>query len=123
MLRRHRLPLHQRRHMRRHRPPPGCVTIAFAAQKWSEREAGYAQEIAQLRAMLPPSDASDMASEASPSESADVDLLDPLDDSAWGKVEGAKRHKLLGRKRDELARNVRTRLSSVPPAASPFGKA
>ncbi len=76
-----------------------------------------------VQATLSASESSDTVSEASPSEAAHVDPRDPLDDNAWGKVEGAKRHKLLGRKRDELARNVRTRLSSVSPAASLFAMA
>ena len=83
----------------------------------------WADKNAQIQALLPTSDSSDTVSEASPSEAADVGIWDPMDDNAWGKVEGAKRHKLLGRKRDELARNVRSRLSAVVPAASPFGVA
>ena len=77
-------------------------------------------QIALLQAMLP---AVDAVSEASPGEAGDLELADPLDDSAWGKVERSKRHKLLGMQKDVLARNVRTKLSHVSVAASPFGKA
>ena len=100
--------------------PPGCVTITFAEEKWAEREAAYALQIAQLQALLP---AVDAVSEASPSEAGDLELADPLDDSAWGKVERSKRLKLLGMQKEVLARNVRTKLSHVSVATSPFGKA
>ena len=35
-------------------PPPGCVSIVFAEEKWAEREAVFTQQIAQLAANLGP---------------------------------------------------------------------
>jgi predicted nucleic acid-binding Zn-ribbon protein len=102
-------------------PAEGFVTVAFAEEKWAEREAAFAQQIAQLQALVVP--VTDAQSEASPSEAGDLDLADPLDDGAWSKVEPAKRHKLLHRQRDALARNVRSKLSKVSAASSPFVKA
>jgi hypothetical protein len=102
-------------------PPAGCVSIAFAEEKWAEREATFALHIAQLQAMVV--SASDAASDASPSEAGDLDLADPLDDGAWHKIERAKRHKLLHREKDMLARNVRSKLEKVSKTNSPFAKA
>jgi hypothetical protein len=102
-------------------PPAGCVSIAFAEEKWAERETAFAQHIAQLQAMVV--SATDAASDASPSEAGDLDLADPLDDGAWHKIEGAKRHKLLHREKDRLARNVRSKLEKVSRTNSPFAKA
>ena len=102
-------------------PGEGLVSIAFAEEKWAEREAAFAQQIAQLQALVVP--ALDVQSETSPSEAGDdLDLPDPLDDGAWSKVERAKRGKLLRKERDTLARNVRSKLSKVSAAASPFNK-
>ena len=100
---------------------PGCVSIAFAQEKWAEREAAFNQQIEQLRALVQPV-VMDAASEASPSEAADLDLADPLDDSAWSKVDRTKRHKLLHREKDVLAKNVRSKLSKVSTVSSPFQK-
>ena len=102
--------------------PGQCfVSIAYAEEKWAEREAAFAQQIAQLQALVVP--ALDVQSETSPSEAGDdLDLPDPLDDGAWSKVERAKRGKLLRKERDTLARNVRSKLSKVSAAASPFNK-
>jgi chromosome segregation ATPase len=101
--------------------PAGCVSIEFAEEKWAEREAAFAQQVAQLQAMVVP--ANDAASEASPSEAGDSDLADPLDDGAWNKVERTKRHKLLHKEREMLARNVRSKLAKVSATNSPFARA
>jgi hypothetical protein len=95
----------------------GYVTVAFAEEKWAEREAAFAAQIAQLQAMVV--QAEDAQSEAAPSETGDV-VPDFLDDGAWSKVERGKRHKLLLKERDTLARNVRTKLSKVALCKSPF---
>ena len=95
--------------------------VAFAEEKWAEREAAFELHIAQIQAMVV--SATDTASDASPSEAGDLDLADPLDDGAWNKVERTKRHKLLHKEREMLARNVRSKLAKVSATNSPFARA
>ena len=99
---------------------PGFVAIAFAEQKWAEREADFAQKISQLQALLDEhNDASGSAADAS-SEAPDLDKLE--EDEAWNTVEKGKRKALLGRERAKLATKVKAGLNKVSTIASPFKK-
>jgi hypothetical protein len=101
-------------------PAPGFVSIVLAEQKWLEREAAFAQQLAALQALVLP--AEDGTSEA-PSEAGDIDVPDSIDDGAWNTVDRSKRPQLLRRQRDILARNVRSKLGKVGTVSSPFSKA
>ena len=106
-------------------PPPGFVSVAFAEQKWAEREAEFAQKVAQLQALVDGqhdgvgSEAPDEAL----SESAEQTTLAMLDDDdTWSKVDRTKRKALLGREREKLATRVKASLNKVSSHASPFKK-
>jgi hypothetical protein len=101
--------------------PEGFVSIAFAEEKWAEREAVFELHCSQMQALL--GSQTDTASEVSPSEAGDLDSADPLDDGAWCKVDRAKRQKILLRDKENLSRNVRSRLEKVSKTNSPFAKA
>ena len=108
-------------------PPPGCVSIAFAEAKWAEREAAFAQQVAQLQALVSCQSAStsegSAGSEASPSVSGDLASVDDLeDDDTWSKVVPGKRKALLCRERDALATKMRSTLGKVSAVSSPFKK-
>ncbi len=105
--------------------PTGCVSIAFAEEKWAEREAAVSQQIAQLQALVCQAEThSTAASEVSPSEVGELDSVEQLEeDEAWSKVERGRRKAVLRRERDVLAVKVRTSLAKVSCAASPFVKA
>lgn len=99
------------------KPAPGFVSIAFAEEKWAEREAAFAQQLAQVQALV-------SAQPDAQSEAGDFDPPEQLeDDEAWSKVDRGKRQKLLRRERDVLATNVRSKLGKVSAASSPFKKA
>jgi hypothetical protein len=98
-------------------PPPGYVAVAFAEEKWAEREAAFSQQLAQLQALVATSP------EPAPSEAEEEDTMETVhDDDAWSKVEPAKRKALLGRQRDILAKKVRANLGKVSTIASPVNK-
>jgi hypothetical protein len=103
--------------------PPGCVSIAFAEERWAEREAAYLQEMVQLQALLGAQDDDIAPSEASPSEAGELGSADQLEaDEAWSKVERSKRKAVLGRSGRVLATKVRSGISRVSGCASPFTK-
>ena len=98
--------------------PAGFVPIAFAEEKWAEREAAYAQQLTQLQALVAAA-----PSEPAPSEAEEEDSMDQIhDDEIWNKVEPSKRKALLGRQRDILAKKVKANLCKVSNHASPFKK-
>ena len=101
-------------------PGPGYVTVAFAEEKWAEREAAFAAQIAQLQSLVTaPTDS------AAPSEVGDAEAAEQLnldDDEAWSKVERGKRHILVRKEKELLAKKVRTGLGKVSPISSPFKK-
>ena len=100
---------------------PGFVSVVFAEEKWAEREAAVAAQIAHLQALVEAG--LDAASEASPSEAGDNASAEQLeDDESWGKVEKSKRKAVLCRQPDALAKKLRTSLAKVSSAASPFIK-
>ena len=96
-------------------------SIAFAEEKWTEREASFTAQIAQLQALVA-SQVENAGSEVA-SEAGDGALADLEEDEAWAKVERGKRKAVLLRERDALAKCVRTNLSKVSTASSPFKKA
>ena len=105
-------------------PPPGFVSVAFAEQKWAEREAEFATKMAQLQALAEGQheSAGSEAQEDTFSESAEHASLDMLeDDDAWNKIDKTKRKALLGREREKLATRVKASLK-VSTHASPFKK-
>ena len=104
--------------------PPGYVSIAFAEEKWAEREAAYAQQLEQLQALVAtqPGGAS-AAAEPAPSSASDLgSLADLEEDEAWCKVDKGRRRALLHKQRDELASKVRSKLGGVATVRSPFHK-
>jgi hypothetical protein len=102
-------------------PPSGCVTVAYAEEKWQEREAAFAKQLEQLKADLGAAPANVAASGAA-SVASDLGNPDDLDDEQWGKVEKGRRSALLRRQKDELASKLRTRLNGVASVRSPFRK-
>ena len=103
--------------------PPGCVSIAFAEERWAEREAAYLQEMVQLQALLGAQDDDIAPSEASPSEAGELGSADQLEaDEAWSKIERSKRKAVLGRSGRVLATKVRSGIAKVSGCASPFTK-
>ena len=104
--------------------PPGFVSVAFAEEKWVEREAAFAHQLSQLQALVANQPGGDAASEVAPSEAGDVVPLEQLeDDEVWSTVEKGKRKAFLRREREALASKVRTNLGRLKPhAKSPFNK-
>ena len=102
-------------------PPIGCVTVAYAEEKWLEREAAFTKQLEQLKADLGAAPAHVAASGAA-SVASDLGNLDDLDDEQWSKVEKGRRSALLRRQKDELASKLRTRLNGVASVRSPFRK-
>ena len=105
-------------------PPAACaseeteekVSVAFAQQKWAEREAAFEQQLAEVRALV-------SAQTDAQSEAGEVEPMEQLeDDEAWSKVDKGKRQKLLRRERVALATSVRTSLGKVSTVSSPFKK-
>jgi hypothetical protein len=102
-------------------PPSGFVTVAYAEEKWLEREALFTKQLEQLKAELGSGPANGTISSAA-SIASDVGNPDDLDDEQWSKVEKGKRPALLRRQKDELATKLRTRLNGVASVRSPFKK-
>ena len=106
--------------------PAGYVAVAYAEQKWRERETQFEQQLAHLQALVAAQSAegASAASEGAPSVADDVASIDDLagDDEKWSQVSRAKRKALLRRERDALAGRIRTSLGKVSPIASPFVK-
>jgi hypothetical protein len=102
--------------------PHGFVSVSFAEEKWAEREAAFAQQIAQLQALVASQgEGGAAASDASPSVAGDIAAMEDLeDDEAWSKVTREKRKTVLRRERDVLASKVRSSLGKSPSHASPF---
>ena len=101
--------------------PPGFVSIQFADGKWAEREAVFAQQIAQLTALVAAQgEGSAAASEGSPSVADEDEDLEG--DEAWSQVTRDKRRKVLRKERDVLASKVRSSLGKVSSHASPFNE-
>ncbi len=105
-------------------PPPGYVSIAFAEEKWLEREKAFAQHIAQTLALAGSStEGNGTPSEASPSVAGDLGSVEDLEDDAnWNKVASGRRKTLLCRERNILASKVRANLGKVSTGVSPFLK-
>ena len=102
-------------------PPEGFVSIAFAEEKWAEREAQVAEQIAQLQALVT-TYASTQGESLSDVANASGDVENLEDDEVWNTVERGKRKAVLGKQRDALATKVRTSLAKVSGHASPFKK-
>ena len=101
--------------------PEGCVSVAFAEQKWAEREAAFAQQLAQLRALVAEAQDMDAPDEADASVASDLGSMAELEDGKrWAQVAKGSRRALLRRQRDDLASKVRTKLKGVSTASSPF---
>ena len=105
----------------RRRLPLALFPLPLQKKKWAEREASFVQQLAQLQALVGQG-GSDAASEAAPSEAADVAPAEQLvDDEVWAKVDRGKRRALLRREREVLATKVRTSLGKVKAStSSPF---
>ena len=104
-------------------PPPGYVSVAFAEQKWAEREAEVAQRMAQLQALVENQQDGAGASDDAVSETAEQAPLDKLEeDETWNKIDRSKRKALLGREREKLATKARASLNKVSASTSPFKK-
>ena len=104
-------------------PPDGWVSVAFAEEKWAEREQEFTRQLAQLQALVAGGAEDGGQSEASPSEAGDVIPADQLeDDEAWRNIEPGKRRSVLRQERNALAKRVRINLGKVSSAASPFKK-
>jgi hypothetical protein len=101
-------------------PPAGFVSMAFAEEKWLEREAAIAKEFEQLRALVHGQDAG--GGDGAASTASDIGALEDLDDTKWSQVEKGKRAGLLRKQKDELALRVRTRLGKVTSVRCPFKK-
>ena len=102
--------------------PSGFVSVKFAEDKWAEREAAFAQQMAQLQALVVSNgEGGSAASEASPSAAGDIAAVEDLEeDDAWNRVSRDKRRLVLRRERDALASKVRSSLGKVSCHASPF---
>jgi len=103
-------------------PPPGFVSVAFAEEKWKEREIAIAARFQELEALVA---AGVSASDGAASVASDVGNVEELDDEAWTKIAGkgkAHRAVLLRKSRDELAAKARGKLGSVTSVKSPFFK-
>jgi len=103
-------------------PPPGFVSVAFAEEKWKEREIAIAARFQELEALVA---AGASASDGAASVASDVGNVEELDDEAWTKIAGkGKAHRaiLLRKSREELAAKVRGKLGSVTSVKSPFFK-
>jgi hypothetical protein len=103
--------------------PPGFVSIAFAEEKWAEREVVMAQHMAQLQALVEAAQAEGGSAGADAEPSMALD--DILDEGKWSKVAPSKRRALLHRERDAFAGKVRASLGSIGKASgidSPFAK-
>jgi DNA repair exonuclease SbcCD ATPase subunit len=98
-------------------PAAGYVTIAFAEEKWAEREALYQQQMAQLQSLVAAQADEDTASEAGESDIGQV-----IGDEVWNKVEKGKRKTLLRKEKEALATKVRAGIGKVSMASSPFKK-
>ncbi len=88
-------------------PPPGFISIAFAEEKWAERESVLAQQLAQLQTLVAAQADAPSVPEQAHSEAGETiasDLLD--DDDAWCKVDRGRRKAVLRRERDALANKV-----------------
>jgi hypothetical protein len=94
---------------------PGFVSVAFAEEKWAEREASFTQQLAQLQAIV-------ATQSEVPSEAGDLELEHLEEDEAWSKVEKGRRKGVLRKQRETLATRVRAGLGKVSTAASPFKK-
>ena len=103
--------------------PPGFVSVAFAEEKWAEREATFAQQLAQLKALVSPGFDSSSPAEPTASEADVAEAVEqPDEDEAWNTIERGKRKALLRQQRDILAKKVRANLGKVSAHASPFKK-
>ena len=106
-------------------PPAGYVSVAFAEEKWAEREQAYAAHLAQLQALVAAQSEDGTHSEAAPSEAGDIISVEVLeaDDEAWRTMAKGKRRTVLRQERDALAKKVRQTLGKVTAAtACPFKK-
>ena len=107
-------------------PADGFVSVAFATEKWAEREAEYARFIAHMQTLVAGSADDTAPSETAPSEVGDLDFGEQLeDDVAWNRVDKGKRRAVLSRQRICLAKQVKSSLggfAKVSSASSPFCK-
>ena len=104
-------------------PPPGYVAVAYAEQKWAEREAEFSQRIAQLQALVENQPEGAGSTDDTASEAAEQVPVDKLEeDDTWNQIERRKRKALLGCEREKLVTKVRANLSKVCASASPFRK-
>ena len=103
-------------------PPPGFVAVAFAEEKWAEREAAFAKQFAQLQALVDAHSEHATTPGTTSVEAEDSSSADFEDDEAWGKVEKGKRKALLRKEREILATKVRHSLGKVSTHVSPFKK-
>jgi len=104
--------------------PPGYVSVSFAEEKWREREAAFAQQMDQLKALLDAQQESTAAPASGASVASDIgSLADLEDDEKWSKVERSKRGALMRKQRDDLASKLRSKLGGVASVRpSPFAK-
>ena len=101
-------------------PGPGFVSVAFAEEKWAEREAAFAMQIAQLQALVTAS--ADGAAASEPGDTEAGDHLSLEDDEVWNKVERGQRRTLVRKEKEVLAKKLRTGLGKMPSISSPFKK-
>ena len=99
------------------------MSVAFAQERWIEREQAFAAQISQLQALVD-GRGDETPTEAAVSEAGELLSVDQLDDDdAWRTMAKAKRRSLLSQERDALAKKMRTRLGGLGKvSACPFKK-
>ena len=98
--------------------PAGFVSVAFAEEKWAEREAAFAEQIAQLEALVgAPGEGTLHKDEEAPMATEDL-----LEDETWTTIGKERRKRVLRIERDVLATKVSSTLGKVRGVASPFKK-
>ena len=107
--------------------PVGFVSVAFAEERWQEREAAYSQQLAQLTALVAATQG-DAAAKAEgdaggASQADDTGSIEDVDDENWATIVNKdKRLALLRKPKEELAARVRAKLGKVSAVRSPFLK-
>ena len=108
--------------------PSGFVTIAYAEEKWAERERAFENQLAQLRAIVAATQCDDSAVSEADTLVVDSDaegntrLDEPPDDDGWQNASSTKKRTGLQRDKEALAKKVRHTLSKTVPLPSPFHK-
>ena len=99
------------------------MSVTFAEEKWAEREAAFAQQLEQLRALVAGQGDGGPTAEAASTAAGDAGTIEDFeDDDQWNQVTRDKRRAVLHKQKEELASKVRAKLKAVAIARSPFVK-